>query len=525
MTQISGSRGDGGFMGNFGRRTYIFCAVAVVLTLALAGPRQATCETLLSLEDAIDIALEEGFEMKSLRLSLLQAEQNRLAARYRFRTQVDMRLFAPSWSERISEVPVPNALPVYNNLGTMRYQGRLDISQPLPTDGTLTLRSNIYQSEESNYFAETEKTLKRKDFYSSFSLNFNQPLFTYNRLKTGLRRSELNYERQSLSLRRTRLNVIYQVTNAFFTLYRSTRAFDISAQNLSQQQDQYELARLKFEAGLIPEVEALQLEVELASAQADNFQAEANIEREREAFKLTIGLPLDSEVGVVTDIEFEPFPINLNSAIDYGLANRTELREQNIAIELQKINLTETDANSEISASLQAFYDLTGFSDPALPFDSSTRSLFDSSWNDLERRPGNRGVTLMIEVPVWDWGVNAAEVASASANLKRSEIQLEEERKTVVTSITDAVRSVGTAENSVRVFEKSQLVAERSYEISLERFNNGEITGQELAIDTTRLHTARMAWLNAYISYRLAIENLKRMTHFDFEKNAPLYTE
>ena len=149
MTRTSGTRGDGGFMGNFGRRTDIFRTVIVAVTMALAGPRQATCETLLTLEDAIDIALEEGFKMKSLRLSLIQAEQNRLAARHRFYTQVDMRLFAPSWREDIREVPVPNSLPIYNNLGTLRYQGRLDITQPLPTDGTLTLRSNLYQSKDS----------------------------------------------------------------------------------------------------------------------------------------------------------------------------------------------------------------------------------------------------------------------------------------------------------------------------------------------------------------------------------------
>lgn len=507
--------------------THVAAGVAIVaaaLSFILSGA-PAVAETLLSLDQAVDIALVDGYEMKSLRLSLIQAEQSRLAAKYRFRTQVDLTLNTPSWSQRVSEVQVPNALPIYNNLGTLRYQTRLDISQPLPTDGTVTLRSNLYQSQESNFFAETGNTLKRKDFLTSFSLNLSQPLFTYNRLKTGLKRAELSYERQSLTLRRTRLDVVYNATSAFFALYRSTRSLAISVENLAQKQAQYETARLKFTAGLIPEVEALQLEVELASAQADNYDAIAALDRQREEFKRVLGLPLDEEVGVLTDIQFNKFDIDLDEAVRQGLANRTELREQDINLEMQNISVMETDARSQITAQLTAFYDFTGYSDPALPFSSDTRSLFDSSWQDIRRRPGNKGITMQISVPVWDWGVNKAEVASARVDLRRAELQRTEQEKTVIISITDAVRRVKTAENSLQVLEKSQIVAERSYQISLERFNNGEITGQDLAIDNNRLLSARLGYLNAYIAYRLAIEDLKRKTLYDFENKSPVTDE
>ena len=504
---------------------FVFSAgkiIAAAFFLSLFCARYVSAETLLSLDDAIDIALEQGYDMKSHKLTLIQAEQNRLAAKYRFRTNVDMSLNTPRWAENVREVPVPDGLPVYNSLGTIRYQGSLNINQPLPTDGRISLRSRLYQSKESNYFAETDNTLKRKDFYSSFSISLDQPLFTYNRIKTNLKRAELSYERSYLSLSRYELDVIYNVTNSFFSLYRSTRSYEISNETMEQQQMQYDTAKLKYEAGLIPEVEALRLEVDLASAQSGLLEAEASQERQKEEFKKLIGLDLDDDVGVKTDIEYRHFDIDLDEAKSYGLANRTEIRENEIEIELNKISIKEVDAQSEISANLSAYYDLSGRSDPALPFGSGTRELFDSSMNDLDRRPGNRGVTLTFDIPIWDWGVNKAQVASANANLRRSELQKEEERKAIINSITDAVRQVRTAESRLEVLEKSQGVAQRAYEISLERFNNGEITSLDLAQDNKSLSDAKMSYLGAYISYKLAAADIKRKTLWDFENDRPL---
>ena len=100
----------------------------------------------------------------------------------------------------------------------------------------------------------------------------------------------------------------------------------------------------------------------------------------------------------------------MEKAVSLGLANRTEARESEIDVALSEINLTQVDADREISAALSAYYDFTGRSDSDLAYNTGTMDLFDSSWDDLERRPGNRGVTLTVDIPIWDWGVNKAEV-------------------------------------------------------------------------------------------------------------------
>ena len=501
--------------------TAVLTVAGFFITMFLFGA-DAEAQYVLTLQDAIDIALEKSYDMKALRLNLTQSEQSYMAAKYRFRTQVEMNLQTPSWSERISAVEVANSIPVYNRFGTMRVQGGLDIRQPLPTDGYLSLESQLYQSNEMTDLADSGENVKGKTFYSSFGLVFNQPLFTYNQLKTGLKQTELNYERTSRQLTRSQLDLIYNVTQSFYTFYRLSKTRDINKESLDQKKAVYDLAKLKFQAGLIPEVEALQTEVDYSSAQADLFSAEANVERQQDQFKVDIGLMLSDDVSVNTNIDYGHIDIDLDKAVSEGLAHRSEIRETEIDIELQRLQVVVTDANSEVKANLRAFYDFTGISDPYFAYSTGTSDLFNSSMEDLNRRPRNRGVTLTFTVPIWDWGVNKAEVASARAVLKRQQFYLEEQKKDIENSIRDVVRRVTEAENRLVVLQKSQDVAQRSYNISLERFNNGEITSQDLALDNTRLTNAKMSFLNAYITYKLAVADLKRKTLWDFETNNPI---
>jgi outer membrane protein TolC len=474
----------------------------------------------LSLPQAIEYALQRSFNVKFLGLSLEAARQNLIARKGNFKTNAQLRLDSPSLNEQLLSIEVANGLPSYSTRGTLRFSGALDINQPLPTNGVFTLSSQLYQQNVSTLLAANE--LKRKDFLTSIGLRLNQPLFTINTLKLGFEEANLNYARASGQIRRTELEVIFNVTQTFYDLYRAMRSLEIAREDMKQQEEAYNLASKKFAAGLIPEVEALQTEVDLAQSRNRAYSAESALNRQADIFKQTVGMPLGEKITVLAQVEFKPFAIDLEKALAHGLVNRSEIREQAIDKRLQEIELKRTDARSEWKAELSAYYDLTGISDATLPYDTGTRDLFHSSWNDLKDRPKNRGVLFSITMPLWDSGVNGADVASAKAHLDQSTLSLDNERLTVEREIKDVVSRVREAENRLGVLEKSQKLAERSYEISLARFDNGDVTAQELALDRNRLTQARSAYLEAYIDYQTAVADLKRKTLYDFENNRSL---
>ena len=497
----------------------------ILFTFSFVHLNFAQPKKLLNLNDAIDIALEQSYQMKSLRLAMVSAKENLDAAKGRFKTNADMRLDVPSWSESVSEIPVQDALPVFNTTGRMRFQGILDINQPLPTDGRFTLRSQIYHRDVSTFMMDSNENLKRKDVYNSISLRFTQPLFTINRLKLGLKNADLNFERTSKRFKRSELDIVYLVTQSFFNLYRTTRRTQISSDEVKQQQELFELATKKYGAGLIPEVEALQMEVDLAESKNNLVEAEGALDRAEDYFKQLIGLKISDQVGVQTDLEITKLDVDLTKATEYALANRSEIRESEIDVELAKINVKEVDGRSEIRGDIEAFYDITGISDPYLPYGSSPKELFDSSIDDMDRRPNNRGVMFSLSVPLWDWGVNSSEVAAAKAKLNDNELALSEQKKTIIRETRDVVGRLNEAQNRLDVLKKNQEVAQRAFDISVERFNNGDITGQELALDRNRLTQAKFSFLTAYIDYKIAVADLKRKTMWDFEKNVSLVEE
>ncbi len=223
-----------------------------------------------------------------------------------------------------------------------------------------------------------------------------------------------------------------------------------------------------------------------------------------------------------TDLEYQKIEVNRDKATKLALANRLEIRAGEINVEMAKINVRETDAKSALKGELSAFYDLTGVSDPYLPYGSTCRTLWNSSRADIDRRPHNRGVVFGLTVPLWDWGVNAAEVSSAQANLRTQKLDLVEQQKEIVLEVRDAVSQKREAESRYEVLLKNQAVAQRAFDISIERFNNGDITSQELALDRNRLTQAKLSFLVAYVDYKLAMADLKRKTMLNFEKNQSL---
>ena len=95
----------------------------------------------------------------------------------------------------------------------------------------------------------------------------------------------------------------------------------------------------------------------------------------------------------------------------------------------------------------------------------------------------------------------------------------EDLKRTIETQVRMVVRRVYEAENRFRVNQRNREVAIESYRISQLRFENGDMTSQELSIEQERLSNVQLSYIDAYITYRLSIADLNRLTMYDFENN------
>jgi outer membrane protein TolC len=471
----------------------------------------------LTLEQSIELASEESYDARVQRLSLFQARQNLSAARGRFGLQATLSLDAPDIAENVSSFEDSLGRPVYVTSGVRRWQGSLRLDQPLPTNGNVGIQASAIERLDTIYDDDTEETDRTYTFFNSLRFSLSQPLFVPNGLKLGLERAQLELDRAERRYTRSQLDLVYQVTDAFYGVVRSRRALAIAEDEAEQKEAAHELARSKFEAGLIPEVEALQLEVDLASSQNAVLVRRSQVASALDRFRLAVGLPLDVPVDLDSAPQVTYVEVDEETAITAALATRTEIRDLDTQLRLAEITLAETDAHSTIRADVEAYYDLSGISDSELSGSSDVGDRWESSLEDLERRPNNRGVAVRVTVPIWDSGVNAAEVRAQRTVMEVQELDRDDLERRIVTEVRDAVVRVGEIRQRIGLLEKSQAVAERTYEISSSRFANGDITAQDLALDRDRLTRARVDYLNAAIDYQLALADLQRRTLYDFE--------
>ena len=496
----------------------------VMLVLGLVFFRIANAaENTLTLDKAIDIALGGSHTVRSYQEQKKEMEHYFRYYQAMFDPRLDFNVFAPSWSESVSGIQRVDGLPVYNSIGAMRYSSQLTFTYPLPTGGNLALTSELYRTNEKTVLALMDyETLSSRKAQSSFSLSFEQPVFTRNTLDENRDEARLRYDQASSRFTRQQVDIIYQVTKSFYQVYRSTREVEIAREKLANSEEAFRVARLKLEAGRIPEGDVLISEVAVAENRAALSEKGGNLDRAKDELKQLIVLNLFDPVGVVADLRYDTLKVDGQKAIDKALANRLELREAELDYELTGIELDRAKRIREVSGKISAYYDITGVS--TLEHGSTTR-LFNSSFNNFADRPPNRGITFSLSCPVFDWGRGKERVQQQMANLRDAELQMENQRNEIIRQVRDIVRRVEEAGGRLAIHEQNQQLAERSYRISRLRFENGAIASQDLALAQERLAASQLNYLEAYISYQLAVAELKQQTLWDFDTDSKYQVE
>ena len=469
----------------------------------------------LSLEESIEIAKEQSYDIQYLLQNKIIAENELKAATARLRTSVNLSLTLPQYTENIVERE--DSLGIYFfPTRTLRGTSNLSIRQPLPTNGIISVSTGLSSVNDYNF--------DRRASTINTGIAFSQPLnslWGYNEIRAQLQTARLNFERANKAYKREELNLIYNVSNSYYRLLSEQKGTDIAQMDLERQTEMYKISKDKYEAGLIREVENLQMEVDLAAAQNTYELSTTNLISLNNSFKRLIGLELDAIVTLKSEIEnYSVIAVDPDKAVEMAIMNRLEIREREIQIELQKLQISQQKSQGLPQASIDASWNRTGISNIGIS-DAFSQSL-SKSWDNLLDRPSNYQIGFSINIPIIDWGRNKRMVRAAEARQKQNYLGKEDEERGIEVEVRNLVASLQTTLNRLQLLERTVSVAEKSFGITLSRYTDGDINAQDLALERTRLTTAQRNHLDAFISYKLQIADLIRKTFYDFENDAPI---
>lgn len=468
----------------------------------------------LNLDKSIAIAKMKSLDMLSLKQDLKIAEYNLKSVTSRFKTHIDLNLTVPNYTETIRQFEDSSGITFYPVRQSV-VGSNIEINQPLATDGYFYLRSGLFSTDDYN---DDERWMR-----ANTRLGLTQPidaLYGYNNIKSSLMQAELNYERSQKRLQREELNLVYIVSSAFYQLLSVQKRADLAGMNLERQQEAFEIAKNKYENGLIREVDALQMEVDLAAAQNNFDLSLVNQLSALNDFKELIGIQLNDSVVVSSEMDYVEVFVNEQIAVEKALENRSEIRDREIQIELNQLSLKRQKAQGMVSGDLNAYYEKIGVHSAVMS--DQIGDVINSSLSDLQDRPGNFGVSLTFSIPILDWGENKAQVQAAEARLKQNLYEKEAVEREIETEVKNLVAALKSSLKRLQLLEKNVEVAEKSFEITRARYSDGDIDSQSLALERERLNNAYTSHLSAYIQYELNLANLMRKTFYDFKTDSPI---
>jgi len=455
----------------------------------------------LTLEKSMNIAELNSPAIKKTRLSLIRNQENLNAQNASLKSQFSLSLVPLSYNQG----KVFNELiSSYNTQKNIQTSGTFAVRQPIIlTDASVSLTNTFGYLDSYSQFAGTQQ---QKVFSNNLAISLDQPLFTYNKTKLTLKELQLALENAQLNYAIQLLALEKDVTQAFYSVYQQQQSLEIANQAYQNMQKSYEVSKNKVDAGISPREEMFQAELNLATTKSDFENKQVLLENAKDDFKVLIGMSLYDDLLVIPNIAVDTVIVGIAFAIEQGLHNRMELRQRKIDIETSQFDLIQTKAQNEFKGSLGLSIGLIGDNE-------KFRNMYDKG-----SRTDNEVVSLSLDIPLWDWGRRKSMIKASEAGIATSQIALEEQQNNIILDIRKVYRNLLNLRNQIEIARQNVINAQLTYDLNLEKYKNGDLTGMDLNIYQNQLSDKKLSYTNSLISYKLELLNLKIQTLYDFEK-------
>ena len=378
----------------------------------------------------------------------------------------------------------------------------------------------------------TTGTLQSQNFLNSqIGLSANVTLFNWFSRRLNIEAADLNLQADQAAVRKAQNDVALNVAVAYLNTLLAKKSVAINEAVIGQTRSQLEATRRRVEAGALPELNALQLEAQLALDSSALITAQTNGQQQllllRALLNIDPAQPFDIAEPPVGMIPVEPMA-ELMPELVYASAVKNLPQQQVFDLRIQSLRKSVSAARANMYPTISAF---GGLNSRFVNIESVQSSVFNPSKATGATvvvngttysvvAPGidilSRGVTpyftqlgnnfgqnigIGFTVPILNgrqlrsnWERSQLNVLSAQLQLDQSNLTLKQD---IYTAYNTAVASLQKFEASRRARE----AAARAYDFALQREKLGLLSVYDLIQTQTALSRANTDMLLAQFDY------------------------
>jgi outer membrane protein len=377
--------------------------------------------------------------------------------------------------------------------------------------------------------------------FQGFQFNTNVTIFNWNRITNTMLASKYEAEAALADVERNKNDLALNVATAYLTALLSKVQVDIVEVQVKQSQSQLNDTRKRVEAGTVPELNAVDLEAQLARDSSSLITAQSTYELNLLSLKallaLDAGAPFAISVPPVDRIPVDPIA-ELEPEMVYQMAlqnqpviKANDLRKKsleyniksakaglypsffafgglasNFASSNRKItgaNFLGYNAPNPANGAVNVNGTLVPIQSPNVQITQGNKN-FGELWTGWGTQMSNnfrQNIGVGISIPILGGWQSRTNYERAKLNLANAELVIDQGNLQLKNNIYNAYTSAVAAMQKYNAARSSVSAAERSYNFTLRRYELGLLSTLELITSQTNLTRSKIDMVNAQFDY------------------------
>lgn len=340
-------------------------------------------------------------------------------------------------------------------------------------------------------------------------LNLTQPIYTGGKITTGHRLARIGEEVATEQYRMTRMDVLVEADNAYWTYIAVGRKVRMLESYHAQMDTLHRQTEAALAAGMATENDLLRIDAKRTEIHYQLQKVQNGADLCRMSLCRIVGADFDTQIEATDTTFVASQPVGLSAET----AARPELHllEKQVTASKEQIRMARADMLPTVALTANYMYygniKLNGMTDAGgtmIPFSQ-------------EFRDGIGMAMLSVQIPIFHWGENRKKVRKARYELRNAELDLQKNTRLLNIEVQQAIRNVQDGYGLIRTAEKGLLQASENLRVMRNRHAASMAPLTDLLDAQSQWQQAESNLIEAQTQYKIyETEYLRATGRLDF---------